>query len=169
MDFKQEQQFVTSIKRYVSENLSLSQINDEELEEKIEEIVLERIGTEYCSIQQRVSIVQQVYSSIRGFGLLDSIISDDTSPVNVARGRLTDKISPSGKLIKSTGGIGISPQTEKFNTSELSPDTGNTEVLNTGMNETTVLSHSTNETTVLNKEFCIEFEIGYAESKEIIE
>ena len=51
MDFKQEQQFVTSIKRYVSENLSLSQINDEELEEKIEEIVLERIGTEYCSIQ----------------------------------------------------------------------------------------------------------------------
>ena len=78
MDFKQEQQFVTSIKRYVSENLSLSQINDEELEEKIEEIVLERIGTEYCSIQQRVSIVQQVYSSIRGFGLLDSIISDDT-------------------------------------------------------------------------------------------
>lgn len=37
------------------------------------------------------------------------------------------------------------------------------------MNETTVLSHSTNETTVLNKEFCIEFEIGYAESKEIIE
>ena len=88
-----------------------------------------------------------------------------SSPVNVA----TDKISPSGKLIKSTGGIGISPQTEKFNTSELSPDTGNTEVLNTGMNETTVLSHSTNETTVLNKEFCIEFEIGYAESKEIIE
>lgn len=92
-----------------------------------------------------------------------------SSPVNVARGRLTDKISPSGKLIKSTGGIGIYPQTEKFNTSELSPDTGNTEVLNTGMNETTVLSHSTNETTVLNKEFCIEFEIGYAESKEIIE
>ena len=43
MDFKQEQQFVTSIKRYVSENLSLSQINDEELGEKIEEIVLERI------------------------------------------------------------------------------------------------------------------------------
>lgn len=92
-----------------------------------------------------------------------------SSPVNVARGRLTDKISPSGKLIKNTGGIGISPQTEKFNTSELSPHTGNTELLNTGMNETTVLSHSPNETTVLNKELCIEFEIGYAESKDIIE
>jgi len=33
---------------------------------------------EYCSIEQRVSIVEQVFSSIRGFGLLDSIIKDDT-------------------------------------------------------------------------------------------
>lgn len=77
MDFEQEQQFVADIKRYVTDNLPLSRIGDEELEEKIEEIVAQRIGDIYCSIDQRVSIVQQVYSSIRGFGLLDSIISDD--------------------------------------------------------------------------------------------
>ena len=100
MDFKQEQQFVTSIKRYVSENLSLSQINDEELEEKIEEIVLERIGTEYCSIQQRVSIVQQVYSSIRGFGLLDSIISDDTVTEVMINGPDNVFIEQNGRLFK---------------------------------------------------------------------
>lgn len=97
MDFKQEQQFVTSIKRYVSENLSLSQINDEELEEKIE---LERIGTEYCSIQQRVSIVQQVYSSIRGFGLLDSIISDDTITEVMINGPDNVFIEQNGRLFK---------------------------------------------------------------------
>jgi pilus assembly protein CpaF len=100
LDFKQEQQFVTSIKRYVSENLSLSQINDEELEEKIEEIVLERIGTEYCSIQQRVSIVQQVYSSIRGFGLLDSIISDDTITEVMINGPDNVFIEQNGRLFK---------------------------------------------------------------------
>ena len=100
MDFKQEQQFVTSIKRYVSENLSLSQINDEELEEKIEEIVLERIGSEYCSIQQRVSIVQQVYSSIRGFGLLDSIISDDTITEVMINGPDNVFIEQNGRLFK---------------------------------------------------------------------
>ena len=100
MDFKQEQQFVTSIKRYVSENLSLSQIDDEELEEKIEEIVLERIGTEYCSIQQRVSIVQQVYSSIRGFGLLDSIISDDTITEVMINGPDNVFIEQNGRLFK---------------------------------------------------------------------
>lgn len=78
MDFDQEQQFVTEIKNYVSVNLSLSKLEDEELEEKIEEIVTQKIGSRYCSIEQKVSIVQQVYSSIRGFGLLDSIIRDDT-------------------------------------------------------------------------------------------
>ena len=92
-----------------------------------------------------------------------------SSAVNIARGRLTDKISPSGKLIKNTGGIGISPQTEKFNTNEINSNKGNTEILDAGMNETTILKAPVNETTVLKKEFGVEFEIGYAESNEIIE
>lgn len=100
MDFAQEQQFVADIKRYVSENLSLSQINDDELEEKIEEIVLSRIGDMYCSIEQRVSIVQQVYSSIRGFGLLDSIISDDTITEVMINGADNVFIEQNGRLFK---------------------------------------------------------------------
>ena len=39
MDFEQEQQLVTEIKRYVTENLPLSKMEDAELEEKIEEIM----------------------------------------------------------------------------------------------------------------------------------
>ena len=100
MDFAHEQQFVADIKRYVSENLSLSQINDDELEEKIEEIVLSRIGDMYCSIEQRVSIVQQVYSSIRGFGLLDSIISDDTITEVMINGPDNVFIEQNGRLFK---------------------------------------------------------------------
>ncbi len=100
MDFAQEQQYVADIKRYVSENLSLSQINDDELEEKIEEIVLSRIGDMYCSIEQRVSIVKQVYSSIRGFGLLDSIISDDTITEVMINGPDNVFIEQNGRLFK---------------------------------------------------------------------
>lgn len=47
MDFEQEQQLVAEIKRYVSENLPLSKMSDEELEEKVEEIVTQRIGARY--------------------------------------------------------------------------------------------------------------------------
>ena len=41
MDFQQEQQFVVEIKKYVTENLPLSKMEDEELERKIEEIVFQ--------------------------------------------------------------------------------------------------------------------------------
>lgn len=100
MDFEQEQQFVSDIKRYVTENLPLSKMSDEELEEKIEEIVAQRIGNVYCSIDQRVSIVQQVYSSIRGFGLLDSIISDDTITEVMINGPENIFIEQNGRLFK---------------------------------------------------------------------
>lgn len=100
MEFEQEQQFVAEMKRYVTENLPLSKMSDEELEEKVEEIVLAKIGDQYCSINQRVSIVQQVYSSIRGFGLLDSIINDDTITEVMINGPENVFIEQSGRLFK---------------------------------------------------------------------
>lgn len=100
MDFEQEQQLVTEIKRYVTENLPLSKMEDAELEEKIEEIVAQKLQGMYCSIDQRVSIVQQVYSSIRGFGLLDSIISDDTITEVMINGPENVFIEQNGRLFK---------------------------------------------------------------------
>ena len=100
MDFEQEQQFVAEIKKYVTENLPLSKMSDEELEEKVEEIVQQKLSGVYCSIEQRVSIIQQVYSSIRGFGLLDSIISDDTITEVMINGPENVFIEQNGRLFK---------------------------------------------------------------------
>ena len=100
MEFEQEQQLVTEIKRYVTENLPLSKMSDEELEEKVEEIVGQKIGGRYCSIDQRISIIQQVYSSIRGFGLLDSIINDDTITEVMINGPDNIFIEQRGRLFK---------------------------------------------------------------------
>ena len=100
MDFEKEQQLVPEIKRYVTENLPLSNMEDAELEEKIEEIVAQRLMGMYCPIDQRVSIVQQVYSSIRGFGLLDSIISDDTITEVMINGPENVFIEQNGRLFK---------------------------------------------------------------------
>lgn len=100
MDFEQEQQLVADVKKYITDNLPLSQISDEELQEKVESIVMQRIGNVYCSIEQRVSIVQQVYSSIRGFGLLDTIISDDTITEVMINGPQNVFIEQNGRLFK---------------------------------------------------------------------
>lgn len=85
------------------------------------------------------------------------------SPVNAARGKLTDKISPSGNLIASTGGFGVSIGTEKLvSDSEVISSSGATTVL-----------ERTDETTVLvrdgNDSFNIEMEMSFSGSSEIIE
>ena len=100
MDFEQEQQLVSEIKQYVTQSLPLSKMTDDELEEKVEEIVAQRIGNIYCSIDQRVSIVQQVYSSIRGFGLLDSIMNDETITEVMINGPENVFIEQNGRLFK---------------------------------------------------------------------
>lgn len=70
-----------------------------------------------------------------------------SSAVNEARGKLTDKITLSGRLESSTAGMPISVGTEKFATSSLQPQS----------NETTVLTDSSNETTVLSETLSTEF------------
>ncbi|MDY4112421.1 MAG: CpaF family protein [Roseburia sp.] len=100
MNFEQEQQFVAELKKYVTDNLTLSKIDDDELEEKIEQIVTQKLGSIYCSIDQRVSIVQQVYSSIRGFGLLDSILNDDSITEVMINGPENIFIEQNGRLSK---------------------------------------------------------------------
>lgn len=100
MTTEQERDIVLDIKNYISSNLSLSQISDEELQDKVEKIVAQKIGNVYCSIDQRVSIVEQVYSSIRGFGLLDSIIKDDTITEVMINGPKNIFIEQGGRLTK---------------------------------------------------------------------
>ena len=100
MDFEREQQVVAEIKKYIAENLPLSKLSDEELEVKVEEITEEMLQGQYVSIKQKVSIVEQVYSSIRGFGLLDSIISDDTITEVMINGPENVFIEQNGRLFK---------------------------------------------------------------------
>lgn len=100
MKVEQEKQIVADIRKYVTDNLQLSKMEDEELEERIEEIASKEIGDTYCPITQKVSIIQQVYSSIRGFGLLDGIISDDSITEVMINGPNDIFIEQKGTLFK---------------------------------------------------------------------
>lgn len=71
------------------------------------------------------------------------------SAVNAERGKLTDKITQSGKLQSQTAGLPVSVGTEKFATSTLHPQPNETTVLEQAASETTVLEQPTGETTVL--------------------
>ena len=100
MQEAEQKRIVNEIRNYVTENLPLSKLTDEALEEKVEEIVANKLSNVYCTIQERVEIVRQIYSSIRGFGLLDSIISDDSITEVMINGPENIFIEKNGRLQK---------------------------------------------------------------------
>lgn len=87
-------------KQYIVNNLPLSKLSDDELEEQIEQIVLTKIGDQYIPIEQKIAIVQQIFSSIRGLGLLDTIMSDDSITEVMINGHENIFIEKNGKLSK---------------------------------------------------------------------
>ena len=105
MTIAQEQQLIEEIKKYISDHYTLSRLDDEVLEDTVKETVNARIGAQYCSVEQKLSIVQQVYGSIRGFGLLNSIISDDTITEVMINGADNIFIEQSGRLFKLDRGF----------------------------------------------------------------
>ena len=78
MDKTMEAKMAQEILSFVTENLPLSTLSDEELENQIERIVEEKAEGGYCSPKEKAAIVRQVFSSIRGFGLLDTIMNDNS-------------------------------------------------------------------------------------------
>jgi pilus assembly protein CpaF len=100
MQQEREHEIIASVKKYITENLPLSKIEDEELEEKTEQLVRQQVGSEYCPIETIVSMAQQIYSSIRGLGLLDSIISDDSITEVMINGHENIFVEKNGKLTK---------------------------------------------------------------------
>lgn len=100
MDEIFEEKLIAEIKKYVTEYLPLSQMSDEELEEKIEEIVAEKTGNIYFPIEKKLDVVQKVYSSIRGLGLLDTIMNDENITEVMINGPDHIFIEKSGRLIQ---------------------------------------------------------------------
>lgn len=72
------------------------------------------------------------------------------SAVNASRGKLTEKISGSGRLLHQSGSLRGSMGTEKISTTKLVKEAEETTLLSTASNETTILSAGSNETTILS-------------------
>ncbi len=100
MTKEQEENVISYIKSYITENLPLSTLSDEELQEQVDELVAEHVRGTYISLEQRAAIVRQVFSSIRGLGLLDSIIVDDDITEVMINGPDNIFIEKKGRVVR---------------------------------------------------------------------
>ena len=95
-----QKKIVSDIRQYITDNLPLNKVSDEELEERVEGLVSDKLQNVYCTIEERIEIARQIYSSIRGFGLLDSIISDDNITEVMINGADNIFIEKNGRVEK---------------------------------------------------------------------
>ncbi len=99
MSDEELEKLVDSIHYYVTDNLPLSTMSDSELEEQIRQLVNQRCaGYGFVSMEQRVSACEQVFSAIRGFGILDLIMKDDNITEVMINGPKDIFIEKKGKL-----------------------------------------------------------------------
>ena len=68
---------VKNLRTRIFEKYNLNQIDNDALEDAIKQLVVEDVKDEYITIEERIDITERIFDSIRGLGLLDSIIKDD--------------------------------------------------------------------------------------------
>ncbi len=95
-----DENIIADLVTHIRKNFVLNEIKDDELKERIEDLVADAFKGQYYSIDDRIEIVQKVYGSIRGFGLLDSILVDDTITEIMINGKDDIFIEKSGRLTK---------------------------------------------------------------------
>lgn len=100
MQAEKQQELVAALKSYVLNEFPLSKMDDAELQSQIENLVLRKLAGENLLIDEKIDIVRDIYSSIRGFGILDSIMRDDTITEVMINGHQNIFIEQKGRVHK---------------------------------------------------------------------
>lgn len=99
MTREEQIQAIDTIRKKILEDINLTKVTDEGLEEDIRKAIDSFYQGQYISIGDKADLTDQIYSSIRGFGLLDAIINDDTVTEVMINGADEIFIEKSGQLL----------------------------------------------------------------------
>ncbi|MDR0847206.1 MAG: CpaF family protein [Lactobacillales bacterium] len=92
--------YIKQIVDDIRAHCELNKMSDSDLKTEIKKVTGEVIAGTYMSISERVQIARGVFSQIRGFGMLDSIMEDDTITEVMINGPEEIFIEKSGKLTR---------------------------------------------------------------------
>lgn len=93
-------QIAKKLKKRIFDRYNLNQMDNNALEDAIEQMIVEEVQDEYLTIEERVDITERVFSSIRGLGILDSIIKDEQITEVMINGPKEVFIEKAGALYK---------------------------------------------------------------------
>lgn len=97
---KKEKKLSEIIRDDVKYNVDLTRTSDKELRKIIEERVAAIAEEKYMPLRERIALVNEVYGSIRGLGILDLILNDDQITEIMINGKDNIFIEKNGRLEK---------------------------------------------------------------------
>ncbi len=77
MTEEKKSQVIKTLKESIFERYNLNTMDDDALDELIMGLIAKEVHDEYITIEERVDITERLFNSIRGLGILDSIIKDE--------------------------------------------------------------------------------------------
>ena len=96
---------VNEIRRFlIADAATLSKANDEQLRRRIADIVDHKLVNYRISPQERSRIVRLVFSSIRGMGILDEILADDSITEITCHAKGAHYLNPNVRTVIDIGG-----------------------------------------------------------------
>ena len=93
-------QLINEVKQYAVQSLDLSKLSNSDLEQELERVVSRKLNGTYCPVVEQAAIARQVYSSIRGLGILDGILKDDSITEVMINGKDNIFVERNGRVEK---------------------------------------------------------------------
>lgn len=100
MTEEKKTQVVKKLKNDIFEKYNLNAMDDDALDELIMRLTAKEVHDEYITIAERADITERIFNSIRGLGLLDSIIKDEQITEVMINGPKNIFVEKSGALFK---------------------------------------------------------------------
>lgn len=100
METDEIRELTNAIREETVQYVTYNDISDEDLHERIENSVKTRGAELFLSIDEMISIINDIYSSIRGLGVLDSILHDESVTEIMINGPDDIFVEQSGHLRK---------------------------------------------------------------------
>lgn len=97
----EKEEIIKKIRQVLMNEYTLSDMSNEEVQDAIDQLLERFTQDQYLTIEDRVSISEQIYGSIRGFDILDSILKDDTVTEIMVNGPNEIFIERNGKVTRS--------------------------------------------------------------------
>ena len=88
------------IRKHILEFYDFAMMSDEQLDEVIDKCIEEEYKDHYLGMSQKAEIADQVFSRIRGLGVLDSILHDETITEIMINGSKNIFIEKSGRVMR---------------------------------------------------------------------